>query len=38
MNRRVEGTEYLDLETPSRLDMTPIFKALEEALRGAQKR
>lgn len=30
-NRRMEGVEYIDLRHPSRLDMRPIYKIIEEA-------
>lgn len=31
--RRAEGIQYIQLQDPSRLDMRPIFKVIEEALR-----
>lgn len=36
--RRAEGIQYIQLQDPSRLDMRPIFKIIEEALRNAGKR
>lgn len=39
LERRVEGAQYIEVEHPSRLDMRPIFKIMEESLRdrGRQK-
>ena len=34
---RIEGTQYVDVEHPSLLDMRPIFKIIEEALRDSGK-
>lgn len=36
--RRTEGIHYIDLQDPSRLDMRPIFKAIEEGLSEGRKR
>jgi iron(III) transport system substrate-binding protein len=34
---RTEGTQYVDVEHPSLLDMRPIFKIIEEGLRDSGK-
>lgn len=36
--RRTEGIHYILLQDPNRLDMRPIFKTIEEALRSAAAR
>lgn len=36
--RRTEGVQYIDLQDPSRLDMRPIFKVVEDALQESRKR
>jgi iron(III) transport system substrate-binding protein len=36
--RRIEGIHYIHLQDPSRLDMGPIFKTIEDALRSGGKR
>jgi hypothetical protein len=36
--RRVEGVKYLDASNPEWLDMKPILKVMNEALKSAEKR
>jgi len=36
-NRRREGVTYLEMDIPSRLDMNPIVKLMEEALSEGKK-
>lgn len=36
--RRTEGANYVDVDTPERRDMRPIFKLLEEALAESRKK
>ena len=36
--RRVEGVKYLDASNPEWLDMKPILRVMNEALKSAEKR
>lgn len=36
--RRREGIHYVDVDTPERRDMRPVFKLVEEALAESRKK
>jgi iron(III) transport system substrate-binding protein len=38
LERRLDGVSYVDVDTPERRDMRPIFKLLEEALAESRKK
>lgn len=37
-HRRTEGVKYLDVDVPGQIDMSPVYRVMEEALAEADKR